>query len=502
MNNIKKIFIRGSHILVYDYEINNQYEFNNLQFKLSTLKKIDKNGKELWRPDFKAMLMTLDPSNKKVLRLPREVPLYLIKNAWPMHEIFLDDKSWPKKYTEVNLKESVAFKNITQRRMFDFLLNNKSNTIGLETPTASGKSFVALAAWCERKTNLSAIFAQKIHMENFKEEILKHTTIQPKEICIIQGKESISKAIKKIDQYKVFLIMTKTFASVLSKFNFYSSYINPVSDFIFKTKSGLVIFDEAHLELKSMLQISMLINVEEILYMSATAHRTDSYENKILAMQIPQNNTLTIKPEKRHHIRVQKYELDIIPEISSRFVVKGDYFQSSYYFRYITKNTRYFDFLLELITKQIKWSFQEKKHKCVALVLSSALEELNLFAENIKRIFSDKTVGVFTSEISNIEKRSKELDVDIIITTEKSFAGSLNVLKLEHLILLAHLQSKVVVEQIVGRLRGIDGNECIVTDMVDISNRNILDQFKSRLSLYKKRLSDNIVDLPVEKFIS
>ena len=79
-----------------------------------------------------------------------------------------------------------------------------------------------------------------------------------------------------------------------------------------------------------------------------------------------------------------------------------------------------------------------------------------------------------------------ELNRDIVVTTEKSFGGSVNPERMTHLIFLAPLSSPVVVEQIIGRLRGLDGRPCKLLDVWDAGFVKLVEQAKRRRALYRK----------------
>ena len=86
-----------------------------------------------------------------------------------------------------------------------------------------------------------------------------------------------------------------------------------------------------------------------------------------------------------------------------------------------------------------------------------------------------------------------ELNRDIVVTTEKSFSGSVNPEYMTHMMFLAPLSSPVSIEQIVGRLRGVDGRPCILIDLWDAGFWKLVEQAKRRKTTYRK-LSTSVED--------
>jgi hypothetical protein len=160
-------------------------------------------------------------------------------------------------------------------------------------------------------------------------------------------------------------------------------------------------------------------------------------------------------------------------------------FSTNKYSDYI-ENEKY-DYFLEIIVKLVKKMGDRK----VAIIVHKNSLLLKL-AESLSDEFSEKEVGTFSSVISDIEERKKELDKDIIVSTDKSFDKAIDVENLEGLINTVPMSSKTKTEQLIGRLRE---NDSIFIDMTDVGFKSTKRQQYYRKKILQLKAKGNIAKI-------
>jgi hypothetical protein len=480
------IIQRCSHLLVYGAWHGNEEEQRALLKKLTVLKKL----KGYWKPIYKGLLYDRDPYERAILRIPIGVPLELIEKAWPRHELKSNQKGWPSRDIDIVFRSKFEFRNKDQAKITNYL-NEDFPIRAVSAGTASGKSYCSIRSWTEssRKVALGT-FAQTTHLNNFKSEILKFTNVTEEEILVIDdGRKTIRKAMsepERLQQYKVALILHRTIANCFKDAIVGNKVVpgieNEFSIFVRALGVGLHVSDECHLELQNLITMALLTNIAKTYYLSATLGRTEHSENKVLVMQIPKEWTLFIKNMPK--LKVVQMSYRTAPEMNDYLHEKNSqgYFNTSWYFKQYLMRPVNWELIMGLIIMLINRSFNDEAAKGVGVVLGSSLEFLDAVYDEIANAFPNKTIGNFTSRVKN---KMDQLEGEIIVTTDKSFGGSVNPLHLTHLIMLIPISSKIWVEQISGRLRGENGNSCIVFDLYDMAFSNLAENAKARLKTFK-----------------
>ena len=495
------IIQRRTHILVYRAGERDKSGFSELERQLVVREK-DVRGAS-W-VTFKAILTDTDPKGREVLRLPGEVPEELLRKAWPNHQITDGPAAWPRRAVRVKFHaKEFPFKNSDQKKITDYLTEPGYAGIPrlVVAGTAAGKSYCSIRAWAARQDVLLGTFAQTAHLENFRTELLKFTDLTEDEILVIDdGRVSLRRAMKHPDELarvKVILCLHRTIWNAMQD-KIDDGRVtgqNEFTDFVLAAGVGTHISDEAHLEYQSLIYLGMLLNVEQTFYLTATPKRTDWMEDRVLAMQLPKDFGLYIKSEKRLESVQIRYdtrpsEVDIAKSINRR-----DYFDVPRFFDYLLRDDKW-GYVEEMLTHHVSEAFGAGADS-VGIVVAGKLEFLDRVVERVRAAFPERTVGNFSSRVKAGETRMAELDRDIVVTTEKSLGGSVNPERMTHLIFLAPLSSPVVIEQIVGRLRGIGGRPCILIDLWDAGFPKLVEQAKRRRAIYRK-LSTNVTELEYE----
>jgi hypothetical protein len=88
--------------------------------------------------------------------------------------------------------------------------------------------------------------------------------------------------------------------------------------------------------------------------------------------------------------------------------------------------------------------------------------------DELHQLYPDKSIGTFSGIIKNKTDREKELDKDIILTTVIGFNKGVDVKGLKTLINIPSITSKLIMEQLSGRLRYNKDYKSIFIQMTDV----------------------------------
>jgi hypothetical protein len=485
---------RRTHFLVYGYDRGQSADGRKeLDRELSVWETLA--GGKRWLT-MRAQLRDIDPFNRKVLRIPRgNLDEGLLSAAWPRHA--WRDSTTPWKPRKIAVKFNVQdypFRNHGQARAFNYLAGEddegrpEPGSRLLVAGTAEGKSYCSIRAWTRYGDVLLATFALAAHLQNFRSELFKFTDLTEEEVFVADdGRDSLKKAMKTPQKYKVALVLHRTVS------NCYDAVIDPdgvvlapgeFTEFVQALGIGTYISDECHMEYKSIAVLSMMLNVARTFYLTATLGRTDWKENHILMNILPTGTALVLPKEKRLRVRSVSFNSRPKQEEQARCTDRQrGFFNPVAYFDYIRTAEKYGPWW-EMVSSLVEECFS-RGATGVAVVLSGKLEFLDRVYADAVASMPQRSVGNFSSR-TPISRRMEELDRDVIITTEKSFKGSVNPPRMSHMIVLAPIGSAIWIEQISGRLRGRDGGECILIDVWDRGFIKLIEQSRRRRTVFRK----------------
>jgi hypothetical protein len=259
---------------------------------------------------------------------------------------------------------------------------------------------------------------------------------------------------------------------------------NEFTEFVLAAGVGTHISDEAHLEYQSLIYLGMLLNVDQTFYLTATPKRTEWMEDRVLGMQLPREFGLYIKSETRLETIQIRYNTHPDERDIAKSVNRRDFFDVPFFFDYLMRPEKW-SYVEEMLTYYVGHCFAEGAAESVGIVVAGKLEFLDQVITSVTKAFPDRTIGNFSSRVKKAD-RMEELHRDIVVTTEKSMGGSVNPERMTHLIFLAPISSPVWLEQISGRLRGLDGRPCMFLDLWDAGFPKLVEQSKRRKTTLKK----------------
>lgn len=420
----------------------------------------------------------------------------------------------PKKNYDVEM--NFKPRDLLQKKSIEFLnafsIYEASTQKFLSLKTGEGKTFCALKSVIDRQL-VPMIFVNNNKLkEQWFDKIKEYTNIDDERIYIIQGKSSINKLFKmksdersKIDFY---IVMYKTLNS------FIEDDIEKLQELIFKTKVSIKIFDEAHLDFRSLTNIDMQTDLPSI-YLSATPERSDKSENMVFSniflnvpmfrsdnydRQIASNRKI---PSKYHDVFIIRYNSEPSETELADFVSasRRNGLNINHYSKYlIDKDKRkdeYFDMIFNIINEVIMK--KEIRKTVVMFKLKNMIDEFYYYLE--------EKLGKEGLEFLNCiryydgidkEEKSKVLESNLIITTDLSLGTGIDIPDLKAVINTVPLSSESKVIQIMGRLRYIENEKLMYFDFVDHGFKKLVTQANNRLKNVFKKKALNVTDFKLK----
>ena len=480
---------RRSHTLVYNPGAVSPDGWKDLEKRLSVF---EKDARQAVWVSFCAKLLDVDPKGRRVMRLPGEVSDELLRAAFPGHQIGQLPGAWEARSVDVRFRtKEFPPKNSDQVKIVEYLTRDDGHGTKLVVAgTAAGKSYCSIRAWTEVGDVLLGTFAQTNHLENFLAELLKFTTLTEDEILVVDdGRATLRKVLERPERatrYKAVLVLHRTVWTAMAD-NVSDGAVSGTCEFVRFCQLmgvGTHISDECHMELASVVTLAMLTNFRRTFYLTATAGRTQWSEDRVLKQQLPLGRALVLAKPKRLVVRQVRFDSRPDEVDQRKCINRRDFFDINWYFDYLARPDKW-ERWSEMVTRLVQEAFAGGATS-VGIVVSGKLEFLDRTVQLMRDAFPERTVGNFSSRVKAGETRMAELERDIVVTTEKSFGGSINPERMSHLLLLAPVSSPVALEQISGRLRGLDGRDCIFLDVWDGGFEKVVNQAKQRWTLYRK----------------
>jgi superfamily II DNA or RNA helicase len=398
----------------------------------------------------------------------------------------------------INIRPEFKIRDEYQKEAIEFIcspLRNKGHIRLLSLPTGYGKTFCALWAACyyNRKT---LIIASSLARQ-WIDEIIRVTNINHKKIYEIS--ESISTVTdllsnkERADKYDIFVASCRTLSNAHDK-GLYTPLLQ-------KLRIGYKIIDEFHIATYTNVKLELAANISETLLLTATAARSDSSENYMF---------------ERAFGQIPRYGDDIL-EYAAKYLntIWVIYDSNPTYDEVLSCSTRY-GFNTVNYAKQIwgeynrptmmyilKWAIDtalqniSPDEKIVIIV--ELKEHAARLVDELHYMYPGIAVGEYTSNISAIEK-GLNLQNQIIVSTNESFGTGVDLRgKLRVLINTISYSSKVIAQQLPGRLRKIPGKSVYYIDLVNngyhrayqhyVRRKKVIDKF-SKVILVRKHKAD------------
>jgi hypothetical protein len=411
------------------------------------------------------------------IALPRNFPLKYLNKYLTDNERLKDDYHIP--YKKVPIKNSFQPRDDVQVELLDFLIGrnqykeiNGKPRRALFADTGIGKTYLTLKFLCGFNYMGCIFCPDERALKTWKEEIAKFTNIEEHEIAIAQGRESLPKILKNKDKYKILLFSNKTASSMYD-----SNNVDEVISFFEQMEIAVKIFDEMHLHLRTIFFTDMYIVTFRTVYLTATNEMRIFGEQKVLNHMTPMEDCVYKQEDvpKFDFYKVVYYTNP--PRMDKKGIEKIGGFDALQYLKFLLcerpKRTEFFwNMVLHPTFKKARKMLTDPVNHKIAFIAKTN-EAGRWIGNKIEQNYPELSIGYFNSDIKKMELRELELDRQVIITTDKSFAGILNIYNLSVEIIATPITAPAHIKQIMGRLREEGNKRRIVFQLADCSFKSV-----------------------------
>lgn len=340
------------------------------------------------------------------------------------------------------------------------LHRNLKSIMLVDLSMGMGKSCIAAHA-IARVNEVTMILVLPKYIEKWKDDLYKYTDIDELDICVIQGSSAIANLMLERRErltYKVYIASITTMNYMISDFESTDKeYQYPMKpdEFMDHLGVGVILNDETHQHFHALLKISLYMNVNQIIGLSATLDSNRPEMKRLYSYMFPSDNRVSniAKIESYTYVKAIEYRLGGLKRIR---YTSGQGYSHILYEQSILRNKRLLDSYFEMIDYYVKKDYIDRKEKGERLlVFMSTVAMCTLFTKYLKRKYKqldirrycqdDPYENVITAEISvsTIISASTAVDIPKLITVINTIS-------------MASLQANL---QSFGRLRKIEGRD-------------------------------------------
>jgi len=423
-----------------------------------------------------------DPELKQLL-IPRGLDLSYLEKSFNAN-IEIDYK--PDPYEPASFRLKTEPRDDIQRKSISYLLGEipfnytkKYSQLSLNLQTSFGKTYCVIAALTFMKVKSLIITHNNAIKKQWHDSLLSMTDLDDSYICNIEGSSVIELILKsKTLKYKVYMVNHRTLQVYGEKNGW-----DKISNLFKKIAIGVKVIDEAHIEFYNTLKIDFYTNTKKTFYLTANFERSEHKDNKLfnLCFKNIAKYGIETKDDKRKHIVYISVIFNSKPTLDIQASIKGLHgFDRNKYIDYQMRNGMIHDVILYLLNY-----FNDKEGK--TLVLSSKIESSKIIADYIRSNYTNKSIAIYNSEVSDNDKLIA-LTSDIISSTPKSTGTGSDIPGLRILIMTEPYSSAITANQISGRLREYSSSEyTFYIELVDRGFGRVYDMYKKRLKHFKTK---------------
>lgn len=353
-------------------------------------------------------------------------------------------------------------KNELQEKAVEHLLSDNHQS-SLTIKTGHGKTFCVAYASTKLSEKILIITPNESLKQQWISTYHKMFDYRPKHLMNIAG-SNIMDAIMEdlIDPADVYFVNHQTLRSYLAQHNGYQLH-----KFFKKLGIGIKVYDESHMEFSNILLMDFFSNTNRTWYLTATFDRSDKTESacfkrafsSVEEFGYKESDEITRKHVIYHIVNVNSH---ISPKDRGRVQGYRGLTSQSYgkYAFFDDKNQTAYNAILEILKK-----LENVEGK--TLIFVPLIDAIDDVVKKLKTDHPNKTVAAYHSKISKDEKESAEKK-DIIVSTIKSCGTGRDIKGLRSIICVDAIASKVIIEQVIGRLRPYaDDKDTYYFDIVD-----------------------------------
>jgi hypothetical protein len=456
-----------------------------------------------WEEKWTSILQNVEYKGKNYWAVARQTPpkdiTYFLEPE--EREVVRDDYFIKPRKMSLKLRPEFKPRDALQEQLVDFLKGGGAYKDLADKPrramiadTGEGKTFLTIQDIC-RVGYVSAILCpDERAIVTWLEEFAKFCDVSEdgSEFFVVQGQDTIPRAVKNKEKIKILLVSERTISAA-----FQAGRGDDLVNLFEELGVGYKVIDEMHLNITSVFWTEMSIVTEKSLYLTATDKRRVRDEQRVLDQLMPADDCIFRQDPvpKFEFVEVQYYTHPA--QEHQKGINKPSGFDALSYLKMLFNELwPYKDFfLLKVLRPSINFCLKKMDPDNRLAIVVKSNEVLRTVAEWAEKEYPDKTVGRFNSDIKDIDERMKEGLKDIVVTTDRSFAGIINIPKLEAIINTTPITSEAHLLQIAGRMRKEEGKKRIFMQLVDYSFK------KARSMMQRLRPIIRPVSISESKFV-
>lgn len=427
----------------------------------------------------------------KELLIPRGVNINYIEKEFDTTANVLFT---PDPYENVSIKLKAPPRDNVQKDAIAFLIGEtnfkytkKYTQLLLNLDPGVGKTYITTAALTFLGMKTIVITHIEKIKNQWKETLLDKTDLSENHICNIKNSNVISKLLKdKNPKYKVYLINHGTISSYAKKHGWQA-----IGELFRHLKTGVKIYDEAHLNFANIIKIDLNTNTKKTIYLTATFGRTNRYEDRLFNICFSNlvkftaklsNELSKKKKEARKHTIYVSVLYDSKPSLDTQaYMSTNRGFNKNRYSNY----QRQCEVFYKVIKYMVKY-FLDKEGKL--MILSSMIESVESIKDFLNENFGEnKGIYSYHSKLDN-DTKERALLGDIICTTPLSAGTGFDLPGLRTIIMAESYSSKIEAKQVSGRLREYSPDEyTFYVELVDTGFKKAHDMYRRRLKYFKDK---------------
>lgn len=418
---------------------------------------------------------------------------FFLKN-FPSYEIIeqVIGRTEKMKYP-IQLKGIDSFRSAQSQIIGDLESSVKTNRAWfINLQTGEGKTLLSIY-WCTRLRLKTIImcFSNSI-LDQWVESFSRYTDIDQSRILRLRTSAEINKLLADkgthkttVDDFDICICTPGVLSSGANNLGDYKL----IYDFFDKFGFGLLIFDEAHLNVGNLVRINSVTNVRYQLYLSADFGQGDHIKDMIYRKIFREVPILTPSEELKSTLKyttLMVVDFNTHPnEVEEGLVFNRYGFSEIKYIQYEFMKPTLLNALDHIIDMILKTNTKYK-----ILILISTIEHVDVAYDYYKSKFaemnSDFKVGRFHGNLDDVEKDYTRNHADLIIATYKSFSTGIDVKDIKY-VLTTNQCNKVVDNQSAGRARPLsDGTNAMYFMFVDTGFKYCKRKLSTRLQYLKE----------------
>lgn len=327
-------------------------------------------------------------------------------------------------------------------------LKGPEHQLGLNLTTGAGKTYCVCNAATALGEKTLIITPNEGLKQQWIETFLKRFDYRERQLINIAGGGMVDAIMADlVDEGDVYFANHATLRNYMTEKNGYALH-----QFMKKLRIGIKVYDESHMEFGNIVMIDAFSNTNRTWYLTATFDRSAKDESKCFKRAFSSVITYGEMESKaliRKHViyhtltfnsritQSQRAKLMGYPGVTAASLGKYHFFGD-------TNQTAYHA-ILSCLDKV-------KNVEGKILIFVPIIDGVEEVVSKLKRDCSEKSVAAYHSKVSKDEKEDA-LKKDIIVTTIKSCGTGTDIPGLRTIICAEQVASKVLAEQMIGRLR-------------------------------------------------